>query len=68
MAKPKKNKMIEDKNKRIVNEVRKLTIEGLNKDQQVVMREELSDEELNAVAGGDLSDYFAKMKCKTKSS
>ena len=63
--------MIEDKNKRIVNieidnEVRKPTIEGQNMDQQVVMREELSDDELNAVAGGDLSDYFAKMKCKTK--
>ncbi len=44
-------------NKRIVNieiddEVKKLTIEGVDKDQQVVMREELSDDDLDAVAGG----------------
>lgn len=62
---------MEDKNKRIVNievddEVKKLTIEGVDKDQQVVMREELSDDELNAVTGGKLSDFFSKMKCKTK--
>jgi hypothetical protein len=62
---------MEDKNKRIVSieiddEVRKLTIEGQNKDQQVVMREELSDDELGAVAGGKLGDFFSKMTCKTK--
>ena len=48
---------MEDKNKRIVNieiddDVKKLTIEGMDKNQQVVMREELSDDELDAVAGG----------------
>ncbi|MBR4381685.1 MAG: hypothetical protein IKP48_10580 [Bacteroidaceae bacterium] len=48
---------METKNKRIVNieiddEVKKLTIEGVDKDQQVVMREELSDDDLDAVAGG----------------
>ena len=47
----------EDKNKRFVNieiddEVKKLTIEGFDKDAQVVMKEELSDDELNDVAGG----------------
>ena len=62
---------MEDRNKRIVNieigdEVRKLTIEGQDKNQQVVMREELSDDELDAVAGGSLGDFFSKMKCKTK--
>ena len=62
---------MEDKNKRIVNieigdEVKKLTIEGQDKNQQVVMREELSDDELDAVAGGSLGDFFSKMKCKTK--
>ena len=48
---------MENKNKRIVNieidgDVKKLTIEGMDKNQQVVMREELSDDELDAVAGG----------------
>ena len=40
-----------NKNKKILNivlddDVRKLTIEGRNGDQEVVMREELSDDEL----------------------
>ena len=48
---------METKNKRIVNieiddEVKKLTIEGVDKDQQVVMREELSDDDLDIFAGG----------------
>ena len=46
-----------DKNKRVVqikidDEVRKLTIEGVDKNQQVVMREELSDDDLDNVTGG----------------
>ena len=44
-------------NKRVVqieidDKVKKLTIEGMDKDAQVVMREELSDDELDVVAGG----------------
>ena len=47
----------EDKNKRVVqieidDQVKKLTIEGVDKDAQVVMKQELSDEELDGVAGG----------------
>ncbi len=47
----------EDKNKRVVqieidDEVKKLTIEGVDKDAQVVMKQELSDDELDNVAGG----------------
>ena len=47
----------EDKSKRVVqieidDQVKKLTIEGIDKDAQVVMREELSNEELDSVAGG----------------
>ncbi len=46
-----------NKNKKVLNivlddDVRKLTIEGRNGDQEVVMREELSDDELDAVVGG----------------
>lgn len=46
-----------NKNKKILNivlddDVRKLTIEGRNGNQEVVMREELSDDELDAVVGG----------------
>ena len=48
---------METKNKRVVqieidDDVKKLTIEGIDKDAQVIMREELSDDELDAVAGG----------------
>ena len=48
-----------NKEKRIVQieigaDVKKLTIEGVDKDQQVVMREDISDEELENVAGGGL--------------
>ena len=50
----------EDKNKRVVqieidDQVKKLTIEGVDKDDQVVMKQELSDEELDNVAGGFIS-------------
>ena len=46
-----------NKNKKILNivlddDVRKLTIEGRNGDQEVVMREELCDDDLDAVTGG----------------
>ncbi len=36
----------------IDDDVKKLTITGENEDQQVVMREELRDEDLDNVAGG----------------
>ena len=36
----------------IDEDVRKLTIEGMDKDQQVVMRQELSEDELDMVTGG----------------
>ena len=58
----------EEKNKRVVqieidDEVKKLTIEGVDKDAQVVMREELSDEELDGVAGGyDIQTRFVELK------
>jgi hypothetical protein len=48
---------MEEKAKRVVqieidDEVKKLTIEGVDKDDQVVMKQELSDDELDGVAGG----------------
>ena len=48
---------MEEKAKRVVqieidDEVKKLTIEGVDKDDQVVMKQELSDDELGGVAGG----------------
>ena len=47
----------EDNKKRVVqieidDDVKKLTIEGTDKDAQVVMREELSDDDLDNVTGG----------------
>ena len=52
----------EDKNKRLVNieiedDVKRLTITGQDEHDQVVMREELSDEELDGVAGGGLLHF-----------
>jgi hypothetical protein len=49
----------EEKNKRLVNieiedDVKRLTITGQDEHAQVVMRQELSDEELDTVAGGTL--------------
>ena len=48
---------MEEKAKRVVqieidDQVKKLTVEGVDKDQQGVMRQELSDEVLDSVAGG----------------
>ncbi|MCR5574555.1 MAG: hypothetical protein K6F78_07015 [Bacteroidaceae bacterium] len=47
----------EDKNKRLVNieiedDVKRLTITGQDENDQVVMKQELSDDELDGVAGG----------------
>jgi hypothetical protein len=52
-----------NKNKRVVSiaiddDVRKLTIEGKNQDEEVVMREELSDDDLDAVTGGIIDFAF----------
>ena len=58
----------EDKNKRVVqieidDEVKKLTIEGVDKDAQVVMKQELSDDELDNVAGGyGIQTLFVELK------
>jgi len=46
----------------IGDDVKKLTIEGKNKDEQVVMREELSEEDLDAVIGG--VDLSKSQNCK----
>ncbi|MBR4381718.1 MAG: hypothetical protein IKP48_10750 [Bacteroidaceae bacterium] len=48
---------MEKKEKKVVqieigDDVKKLTIEGVDKDEQVVMHEELSDDELDEVSGG----------------
>ena len=40
----------------IDDDVKKLTIEGVDKDQQVVLHEDISDEELENVAGGLIPD------------
>ena len=42
----------------INDDVRKLTIEGVDKDQQVVMRQELNEDELNDVTGGTISPIY----------
>lgn len=49
--------MVATKEKKFVqieigDDVKKLTIEGVDKDQQVVMRQELNEDELDNVAGG----------------
>ena len=42
----------------IDDDVKKLTIEGVDKDQQVVMREELGEDELEQANGGRLQRYY----------
>ncbi|MBO7602294.1 MAG: hypothetical protein J6S94_04585 [Bacteroidaceae bacterium] len=54
---------MEEKAKRILHveindDVRKLTIEGTDKEQQVVMRQELEEDELDNVAGGNYAPTF----------
>ena len=60
---------MEKKEKRVVqieidDVVKKLTIEGVDKDARLVMREELSDDELDQVAGGTIIEteepFFAE--------
>jgi len=60
--------MATEKNKRVVqieidDQVKKLTIEGVDKDAQVVMREELSNDELDSVAGGLMRKETCKDYC-----
>ena len=48
----------------IDDDVKKLTIEGKNENQEVVMREELSDDDLDAITGG--TDILTRMQeCKS---
>ena len=52
--------MAEDKNKRLVNieiedDVKRLTITGQDEHDQMVMKQELSDDELDNVAGDRIS-------------
>ena len=69
---------METKSKRVVqieidDEVKKLTVEGVDKDAQVVMRQEFSDDELDNVAGGrnsygydpdpNLPSHSKKLRC-----
>ena len=58
---------MEEKAKRVVqieidDQVKKLTVEGVDKDAQVVMREELSNDELDGVAGG--FSFITEGPCK----
>ena len=60
--------MADEKKKRLLsilidNDVRKVTITGENSDNQVVMREELSDEELDIVTGGKVGDCTENYVC-----
>lgn len=64
---------MENKNKRIINialddDVKQLIIEGKDKNQQVVMKEELSETDLDNVTGGEggLGNIFRQIKCKNK--
>ncbi|MBQ6745465.1 MAG: hypothetical protein IJR07_00230 [Bacteroidaceae bacterium] len=66
---------MENKDKRVLrveldDDVKKVSITGMNSDEKVVMRKELSEDELDAVAGGtqfceafrlplEYDDYFA---------
>ena len=52
-------------NKRVLNielsdEVKKVSITGKDGDEKVVMRQELSEDDLDVVAGGDCQDYRGK--------
>ena len=58
---------MDKKGKRVVqieidDDVKKLTIEGVNKDEKVVMREELNEDGLNSVTGGDYPPYLCPVK------
>ena len=60
-----KKKVMEKKEKKVVqieigDDVKKLTIEGVDKDQQVVMREELSDDDLDNVTGGIFYSWMSR--------
>ena len=53
-----KKKIMEKKEKKVVqieigDDVKKLTIEGVDKDEKVVMREEIDKDDLDSVTGGD---------------
>ena len=55
----------QNNNKRVLsieldNEVKKVSITGKDSDEKVVMRQELSEDDLDVVAGGDCQDYHSK--------
>ena len=55
----------QNNNKRVLsieldNEVKKVSITGKDGDEKVVMRQELSEDDLDVVAGGDCQDYRGK--------
>ena len=65
---------MEKEEKRIISikiddDVKKLTIEGTDKEQQVVMRQELDEDDLDNVAGGNyaptFSDCTSFVTCRT---
>ena len=50
----------------INDNVKKMIITGEDKDQRVVMREELSEEELDEVSGGGLGSIFSRIRYPKK--
>ncbi|MBR4381684.1 MAG: hypothetical protein IKP48_10575 [Bacteroidaceae bacterium] len=65
---------MDNNKKRVVSievddDVKKLTIEGTDKEQQVVMRQELDEDDLDNVAGGNyaptFSDCTSFVTCRT---
>ena len=69
-----KNNMEENKDKRVLrveldDEVKKVSVTGLGSDEKVVMRQELSENDLNQATGGLLERtwYCPKVGCVGKS-
>ena len=59
---------MDKKEKRVVqieidDEVKKLTIEGMNKDEKVVMREELDKDDLDSVTGAGNAEDIPSYQC-----
>ena len=57
--------MEEQKDKRVLNielsnEVKKVSITGKNSDEQVVMRQELSEDDLNQATGGVIKMFYCE--------
>ena len=61
--------MEEQKDKRVLNielgnEVKKVSITGINSDEKVVMRQELSEDELDQATGGAQYHIFPDQYCR----